>query len=145
MFAKSNYIEVKTLLILVLEKCWNLHSRKIGIFCPFAVCTLAWGYRNQVIVLHPWCSVLNVGLRHLLLPLPCFVLSCAVHTFKCQDSGSGQPSGQHRLYRDSVVWKYTPWKSKSQLLVLGGRKLSFPKFHRLSSTKGPGSLRLFFL
>lgn len=111
-------------------------ARKIGIFCPFGVCTLAWGYINQVIVLHPWCSVLNVELRHLLLPLPCFVLwrvrmACAVHTFKCQDSRSGEPSGQHRLYRDPVVWKCTLWKSKSLLLVLGGRKLppSFTDYH----------------
>lgn len=65
-------------------------------------------------------------------------MACAVHTFKCQDSRCEEPSGQHKLYRDPVVWKCTLQKSKSQLLVLGGRKLLFPKLHRLSPTKAPG-------
>lgn len=72
MFAESSYIEVY--FYLILDKCSNLHSRKVIVFCPFAVCTLAWGHINQVIALHPWYSVLNVELSHLILPLPCFVL-----------------------------------------------------------------------
>lgn len=42
-----------------------------------------------------------------------------------------------------MVWKRTLQKSKSQLLVLGGRKLLFPELHRLSPTKAPAKSFIF--